>query len=378
MRIRAELPVTKGHLYFNTGWSGPMSERVVMEQTRVLERLSREGVSHHNYGRFMKDIGMLRSRLARLFGAEKKEIALTRSTTEAINIVLNGIDWERGRKIVTTNVEHGAGLIPVYALRERYGVDIGIVDLSDGRDVMRKFSRAIDERTRLVVVSHVSFNTGLRLPLKKLSEMVTERGSELLADGAQSAGVFRIDFHDIGCAYYSFPGHKWMLGPDTTGALYVRKDRLPRLKLSFAGNESAKTFDGMGNVRFERDARKFQFCDFNPALISGWLKALELMEEVGMEAIESAIRSNVRLLKRLLRRIAAVRIVTPTQWEQSAGLVSIEISEKESKDVFSYLLERGIVTRYTPPPSYLRISVNYFNTREEIDELAGVIKRFCR
>lgn len=374
-RARRELPVVGRKLFFNTGWSGPSPERVLREQKRVLDWLSSEGVSHHIYGRLRKDLDVLRSRLASLLGADAGEITLTRSTTEGINIVLGGIDWRRGHKIVTTNIEHGAGLVPAYTTRDRYGVELTIVDLKDGRNALQKLARAIDDRTRLVLVSHTSFNTGLRLPLKKLAHLVAERGSELLVDGAQSVGVFGIDLHDIGCDYYSFPGHKWMLGPDSTAALFVRKDRIAGLKICYAGNESAIRFDREGNVTYQKTAKKFEMCDFNPALISGWIKALEFIEELGPEHMESAIRKNTAYLKARLARVNGVKVVTPKAWTRSAGLVAIEIEGKNAKDAFKALLKRGIIVRYTPPPSFLRISVNFFNTREELDALVNALER---
>lgn len=375
-RVRAELPVVRRKLFFNTGWSGPSPRRVLEEQKRMLEWLSAEGISHHTYKRLSKNLDHLRSRLAAFLGANADEIALTGSTTEAINIVLGGIEWRRGEKIVTTNIEHGAGLVPAYALRDRYGAEVEIVDLGDGRDALGRLARAIDGRTRLVLVSHISFNTGLRLPLKRLAALVAERGSELLVDGAQSVGVFQINLHDIGCDYYAFPGHKWMLGPDSTGALYVRRDRLAGLAISFAGNGSAKMFDQKGNVSYQTSAKKFEFCDFNAALIAGWIKALEFIEEIGAENIESAIKKNTNYLKQRLARVRGIRLVTPKDWARSAGLVAIQIEGKEPKAVFNALLKKGIVVRYTPPPSYLRISVNYFNTREEMDVLVDSLERF--
>jgi L-cysteine/cystine lyase len=373
-RARAELPVTGKNLYFNTGWSGPSPRRVVEEQKRVLDWLAEEGVSHHIYEQLNKDIEELRSRLARYLGAVPAEIALTRNTTEALNIVLEGIDWRPSQKIVTTNVEHGAGLVPVYVLRDRYGLDVQIVDISDGRNILSRFARAIDDDTRLVSVSHVSFNTGLRLPLKELAELTADHGAELLVDGAQSVGVFRIDLHDIGCDYYAFPGHKWMLGPDSTGALYVRKDKLPKLAISFAGNETAKKFDREGRATYHTDAKKFQMCDFNPALISGWVKALDFIAELGPTNIEDAIKKNTKYLKERLARLGRVRMITSREWKKSAGLIAVEMEGKKSKAVFNALLRRGIVVRYTPDPSYVRLSVNYFNTLEELDRLVEALE----
>jgi len=372
-RARMEIPVVRRKLFFNTGWSGPSPERVLEEQKRVLDWLSSEGVSHHIYRRMGRDLNVLRARLASLLGTDAGEIAVTRSTTEGINIVLGGIDWRRGQKIVTTNIEHGAGLVPAYAVRDRYGLELEIVDLKDGRDTLRKLARAIDARTRLVLVSHVSFNTGLRLPLRELAALVAERGSELLVDGAQSVGVFAINLRDIGCDYYSFPGHKWMLGPDSTAALYVRKDRIAGLKICYAGNESARTFDREGNVTYQKSARKFEMCDFNAALICGWIKALEFIEQTGIENIESAIRKNATYLKQRLAGVSGVRVVTPKPWAKSAGLVAIEIKGRDAKDAFKALLKKGVIVRYTPPPSYLRISVNYFNTRDEMDALVDAL-----
>lgn len=373
--MRASIPVVSRKLFFNTGWSGPSPLPVVEEQRRVLEWLSSEGVSHHVYKRLTKNIQRLRSRLARFFGVRPAEMALTRSTTEAINIVLSGIDWRPGWKIVTTNVEHGAALVPVYNLRDRYGVRVEIVDIRSARDPLRAMVRAIDERTRLVVASHVSFNTGLRLPLKELSEAVAERGSELLVDGAQSVGVFEIDLRETGCDYYAFPGHKWLFGPDAVGGLYVARERLSKLKIGFAGNESVKKYTPDGGAVYRRAARKFEYSDFNAALVAGWLKALDLFEKVGMQNIEAAIHRNTDYLKRRLGRLKKVKVVTPASWKRSAGLVSIEISGKNSKDVFADLLKLGIIARFTPPPSYIRFSVNYFNTREELDRLVAAVEQ---
>ncbi len=374
-RARAELAVTRTKAFFNTGWSGPSPSRVVEEQKHVLEWLASEGVSHHIYKEQSAKIQELRSRLAEFLGVDPDEISLTRSTTEAINIVLAGMDWKPGQKIVTTSVEHGAGLVPLYNLRNRFGVEVEIVNLDNDGDALRKFSRSIDERTALVVVSHVSFKTGLRLPLKALSALVAERGSQLLVDGAQSVGVIPLDLHDIGCDYYSLPGHKWMLGPDTTGALYVRRDRIGGLKLGFAGNESVKKYDSRGKALFHTTAKKFEMADYNTALISGWIKALDFLEEFGMDNIESAIKENTAYLKRRLARVEGVRVVTPSSWERSAGLVAIEPLRKPAKKLFKELARKGIITRFTPPPSYLRISVNFFNTREEMDRLIEEIAR---
>ncbi len=378
-RAREELAVVRGgKLYFNTGWTGPSPRCVVEEQKRVLDWLSAEGVSHHIYDKLKADLETLRERLARLLGAEPGEIAITRSTTEAINIVLGGIDWRPGDKIVTTSVEHGAGLVPAYVIRDRYGVDVDIVDLGDGRNILGKLARAIDDRTRLVSISHVGFNTGLRFPLKKIARLSAERGTQLLVDGAQAVGALRVDLHDIGCDYYAFPGHKWMLGPDATGGLYVRRDRIAGLATSFAGNESAEKFDLKGKVSYHADARRFEMCDFNAALIAGWIKAIDFMEEMGPENIESAIRGNVNYLKRRLAAIEGLRVVTPRAWDRSSGLVAIEVEGKKSKTVFGRLLKKGIVARYTPDPSYTRISVNYFNTRDEIDRLADELCRLSK
>jgi selenocysteine lyase/cysteine desulfurase len=116
-------------------------------------------------------------------------------------------------------------------------------------------------------------------------------------------------------------------------------------------------------------------CDFNAALISGWIKALEFIEELGQENIERAIKKNVNYLKRRLSGIRGLNVLTPRAWEKSAGLISIEIEGKNAETLFGRLLKKGIVARYTHDPSYLRISVNYFNTREELDQLAEALRQ---
>ena len=147
-------------------------------------------------------------------------MAVNHGTTDGMNSAIHGIDWEPGDRAVTTRHEHPGGLGPLLVVRDRHGVELDLLDIGDGGDherVVAAFDRAIDERTRAVVISHVLWSTGAVMPVRAIADVAHARGALVIVDGAQAAGAIPVDIAALGADAYAFPGQKWLLGPEGTG-----------------------------------------------------------------------------------------------------------------------------------------------------------------
>ena len=191
-KLRDEIPVLRNLTYMNTGWSGPpprsaaeaMQARVALEAE---QGPTTPGV--YESGREIQEEA--RRAAARLLGADVDETLVTRNTTEGLNIVLSGLDWRESDEIVTCNLEHGSVLAPSWHIAHRYGVNVRVLTLDphDSHDaIVGKFEAALNERTRLIFVSHIEYSTGLRMPAAELCRVAHAHGAQIMLDGAQTGG----------------------------------------------------------------------------------------------------------------------------------------------------------------------------------------------
>ncbi|MCS6802870.1 MAG: aminotransferase class V-fold PLP-dependent enzyme [Dehalococcoidia bacterium] len=379
LALREQIPTLRKTLYLNSGWSGPSPQRVI---DRVIERLRWENdegpTAPQVLERFWRLHDEVRDGVAATFGAQPDEIVTTANTTEGINLVLNGLPWSPGDNVVTYNFEHHSVLVPLYHLRERKGVDVRFarLDVNDSPEtIVAKFEAAMTATTRLLVVSHISYSTGLRLPLEAICAMAHARGAQVLADGAQTAGQIVLQLAASGADYYAFTGHKWLLGPEGAGALFVRRERLPALQPTAVSIHAAEHFDYEGAYTPKRDTpEKFQLTTVNGALFQGFLEAMALYREIGPAAIEARTRRLGQLLAAKLAAIPGVALVSPTRQETASGLVSFRVGDRRPREVVDMLWERRrIVVRAVDYPAAIRASCHYFNTEEDLDALVAEI-----
>src|SRR5205807_5797199 len=166
----------------------------------------------------------LREGYARVLGAEVDQVALTGSTTDGVNTILSGLDLRPGDEIVTSDEEHPGLLAPLGRARRRCGVTVRAVPFTE-------LAAAVSETTRLVACSHVSWVSGRVLDMASLRST----GVPVLLDAAQALGAIPVDVAALGCDYYAASGQKWLCGPEGSGCLYVRSDRLDELVIPWPG-----------------------------------------------------------------------------------------------------------------------------------------------
>jgi L-cysteine/cystine lyase len=360
--VRRDLPVASRLAYFNTGTAGPWPTPVVEAMVTSLRREAELGrASPRGLPGFRDVLDATREQVARLVGAGPSELALTGSTTLGVNIGVWGLEWRPGDEVVTTSIEHHGVLVPLQHLAARRGVVVRTADVGNGGSALEPIVAQLSQKTRLVALSHVSYSTGARLPIRAIADAAHAVGAAVLVDGAQSVGAIPVDVHALDVDYYAFPGQKWLCGPEGTGGLYVREARQAELRPTFVGSRSRQP----GAAAYEHGTL------FRPG-IEGLHAALEWRAAFGDEAIYARTLYLAGYLALQLAGVPGVELVTPTQ--ACAGLVCFRLASDTNLDArVAYLAEHGVSLRSVGETRCLRVSCGFFNTEAEIDRLVELL-----
>ncbi|MDE2981495.1 MAG: aminotransferase class V-fold PLP-dependent enzyme [Gemmatimonadota bacterium] len=381
-RARAEIPAATGSVYFQTGGIGPSPNAVM---ATVAERLDfqNRGPADPRYATDMATIEPdLRAQLGRVFDAGTDEVALTHSTSEGISIVAWSLNWQPDDEVIISNVEHPANVIPWYVLRDRFGIAIREIDLTAGTSLIDEITAQLSPRTRMVSISHVSRNNGRTIRTDESAELgrlLRARGVRYHLDGAQGPGCVPTDFHSLGCDCYSTCGHKWLLGPKGTGALFVRGDVLGDVQLSWAGSHSHATMDYEGNYTLLPSAARYEFGTRALADFAGFASAVEWMEGIGLTRITNRIQALVGHAIGTVDATDGLSVTSPRARPDRSGVFVLQLpADCDATDLYNDLRENaGILASPVKQPRDFRLSIHFFNTRDEIDGAVAAISERC-
>jgi len=383
--LRSQFPIMKnGVTYMNTGFSGPPAQSVLDAVARVMQDEADWGPTSPPVmakGRELRTAG--RAAFAGMMNATPEETVLTDNTTRGINMVLNGLPWKAGDELLTTSLEHGSGLVPPYQLRERLGISVGIIELDvmdSPEALIGKFESAITGKTKLIVLSHIMYATGLMMPLEAINRAAHRKGVKVLVDGAQTMGQIPIDVKAWDSDYYAVPGHKWMLGPWGMGALYVRRELLTDLvPVEVAGKAAAK-FDAFGVYEAKTDApEKFELTTSSNPLLAGAMAAIDLLQGVGMANVQARWSELTERLRQGLGATPGAAVTSPPAGPTACGLVTFTVAGWESQALVDELWGRyKIVIRPVNYPPGVRAAVDFFNTEDEVDYLVDAVRTLSK
>jgi L-cysteine/cystine lyase len=375
--VREALPALGAGIYLNTGSVGPMPAETAAAMAE-LEAYERDiGRAHPDYfEEFLARMGEARAGVAAVLGADVDQVALTHSTTDGMNAATLLPDWRPGDRVVTTAHEHPAGVGPLYALRERVGVELRLIDAGDDGDddrTVAAFAAAITPGTRLVSISHVLWTTGAVLPVARIAALAHDRGALVVVDGAQAAGAIETRFDEVGADCYAVPAQKWLLGPEGMGALVVDRSQLERVPAQ-AGAYSFERVDGRGLADWWPSARRFEASGYHRPSVVGMARSIGwLSMYVGLDFV---LRRGPELAARTARRLASipgVEVLTPR--DRMASLVTIRIAGWPAQAALDELGGRVFaVARTIPSLDAVRFSVGFFNSEDELDHLAEAVE----
>jgi len=370
---REAFPALAGndYVYLNSGGSGPPSHKTLAAM--------RSADDHGSGPAYLEGVGLFhlqaganaraREAAARLIGAGPEDVALTQNTTHGMNLGVAAVDWKPEDEVVSTTTEHPGCLVPLHGLKRRFGVGLCLISPPVTPEKVRK---ALTPRTRLVALSHVDWTTGAVLPLREICAVARERGVLTLVDGAQSVGNVPVDAPETGADMYAFTGHKWVLGPEGMGGLYVAPDcRLRSPNPGYASLSDPAAFNVEGDYELRAGARRFESSTMSPVLAAGFAAAAEDVRERGPAGFREILR-RAELLTQRLSELPRVTLRSPRPAQ--SGLVSFEVEGIVPKEAVERLLQERFVVRYIPDPNpYVRASTHLFNTDEELEALVRTV-----
>jgi len=373
--VRHAFTVDRNMVNLNNGGVSPAPKIVMDTEMRYLE-VENLNPSYYMWNVLDPGIETVRRRLARSFGCDPEEIAITRNASESLEIVQLGMSLKAGDEVLTTNQDYPR-MITTWQQRERRdGIVLKQITFPvppPSLDYLAKRIEAnITPRTKVIHICHITNRTGQIFPVKTICQMARARGIEVIVDGAHAFGQFPIQHEDLDCDYYGTSLHKWILAPIGTGMLYVRKNKIANIWPMMAAPDSMRD-----------NIRKFEEIGTHPASQRNAItEALNFSESIGIERKAERLRYLRRRWSNQLRQLPGVKILNSDDPEQSCGIGFISVEGMDAPKLAAYLWKTyriwtvGVVT----PNEYqgLRITPNVYTTLEEIDTFTEVMTKIIK
>lgn len=365
-QIRKKFPFREDRVPMNAANLCPSPTSVAATVTELTRSIN-EDCSFQNRERYAPDRETARTRVADQIGAEADEVALVRNTSEANNIINNGLDLKAGDEVVIWRQNHPTNNVAWKVRAQRRGFSLREVEVppnpSDPDELIRPFKGALTPRTRVLALTHASNVSGALLPVRELCEFARRSGIYVHVDGAQTWGALELDLHELGCDSFAASAHKWYCGPKEVGLLYVRRERIPEIWPSTVApgwGEGAET-ELAGARKFESMGQR------DDAAISAMREAAGLHSSIGTDRVERRVRELSSLLKQSLASIGAT-LVTPLDDKLSAGVCIMQVAPEKRQAVFDAMYDRFGIAGSTS--GGLRLCPHVYNTREHIERAA--------
>ncbi len=385
--LRQNLEILREVTYLNTGTVGIMPRPVLDVHLAAISRYEIGG--HVAQPEAQEGYEKARAALAALIGASPESVALTRNATDGVNLVAAGLRLDPSTVALTTDQEHPAVILPWAAAERRGGAKLEMFPIgSTPEETLEAFKAALKPNTSIVIISHVSCETGQRLPVKEICAICRERGIRSMVDGAQSLGQFRLDVGDIGCDFMTGNGHKWLAGPKGTGFLYLSPEALPSVDPIHVGDGSVSPrFDrqllgahpGEADWTFAETASKFEFGTRNWHTYAALPSSIDYLAQLGWSSIEAHCSALSDELKRRLTAEPGVSLYSPIAWGDSSGLVTFGFEGWDGVELAQRLWnDFQVIQRRVQVPTGVRISCAYFNNEEDLDKLFDGLRALRR
>lgn len=368
-RFRSLMPVTRKWAYFDHAAVAPLPEPTVQTIHSWAAEAACEGDTV--WARWVQRTEDARQLAAELIGADPGEIALVGNTTTAITLVAEGLAWEPGDNVVLPDNEFPSNVYPWLNLNSR-GVEVRRVAVDEGRIDWNRIAEACDARTRVVSVSWVGYATGYRIDVGQAAEVAHDQGALLLLDAIQGLGVFPLDVRASGVDFVAADGHKWMLGPEGMGLLYLRQEHLPQLRPLGVGWNSVVHHHDYSKIQFDLrpTAARYEGGSQNMVGAAALGASLRVLADFGLSASASAVGDRiVQLTDDACERLSALgaTICSNRQSAHRSGIVSFEFPGQDPGAVRRQAHRAGVALNCRA--GRLRISPHAYGNEADLERL---------
>ena len=375
LTIRHAFTVDRNIINLNNGGVSPSPKIVMDTEERYLE-IENMNPSYYMWNVLDPGIETVRRRLAKTFGCDTEEIAITRNASEALEIVQLGMDLKAGDEVLTTNQDYPR-MITTWQQRERRdGIVLRQITFPVPPPSLDYLAKRIEEnitpKTKVIHICHITNRTGQIFPVKQICQMARARGIEVVVDGAHAFAQFPFKRDDLDCDYYGTSLHKWVLAPIGTGMLYVRKSKIEKIWPMMPAPDSMRS-----------NIRKFEEIGTHPASQRNAItEALNFHDSIGAERKAERFRYLRKRWSEPLRKLPGVKILNSEDPEQSCAIGFISVDGLEAPKLQQYLWNKYRIwtTAIVTEGEYqgLRITPNVYSTLEEIDTFTEVMEKVIR
>lgn len=367
--------------YFNFGGQGTMPDvalAAIIDTHKYIQQVGPFSGSINTW--LTAKVATLRQAIASELQTPPETITLTENVTAGCNIALWGIEWQSGEQILMTDCEHPGIIATVNEIARRFGVEVAIcpimATLNQG-DPVAVIESYLTPNTRMVVLSHLLWNTGQVLPLKEITQVCHDypasKTIRVMVDAAQSVGLLPLHLPDLGVDYYAFTGHKWLCGPAGVGGLYVSPAAFDELQPTFIGWRGVE-IDSQGKpIAWKQDGSKYEVATTAYPEYEGLNQAIALHQTYGdSQTRYQRICELSQYLWKQLQTLAGVTCLKQTPPE--AGLVSFQVAGVAHPKLVAQLEQQGFLLRTIADPDCIRACVHYLTLTEECDRLIATLK----
>ncbi|NVJ86207.1 MAG: aminotransferase class V-fold PLP-dependent enzyme [Algoriphagus sp.] len=312
------------------------------------------------------------AKLAELVGADPEEVAITRNTTESLDLIISGFPWERGDEAIMSNQDYGSMLTMFELAHRRYGVHLKRIDIpmhpQSDEEIVKVYEKAISSKTKLIMVPHIVNITGHILPIRKICDMAHRHGVEVMVDGAHAVGHFTFSMKDLDCDYYGSSLHKWLSVPLGAGLLFVKKGKADKIRPLLAPYQ----LDRPGILNLNHTGTHPVATDL------AVLNAIEFQEKIGSKRKEDRLRFIQRYWSDQVRNLENIQINTPVEPHRSCAIANVGIPSMKPAELAKRLM--GEFKVYTVAidgagVQGCRITPNIYTSIEELDQFVLALKK---
>jgi L-cysteine/cystine lyase len=378
---RSHYPALQNRTYLNYGGQGPMCQTAIdkiAQNYQHIESLGSFSIAANAWD--MEEAKLLRDTIAAEFNVNAKTISLTEDTTVGCNIAMWSVDWREGDRLLLSDCEHPGIVAIATQLQSRFGIKLSYFPLQQtlnrrDEDVVEAIEQHLHPRTRMVVVSHICWNTGQVLPIAQISRVCHARDVLVAVDAAQSVGAIPLDLADLEADFYAFTGHKWWCGPLGVGGLYVRPEIFEQALPTFIGwrGTISSNPNKISQLQWQRDGQKFEVASSAYPLYGALREAIAHANTWGDRT--ERYKRMCQLSSLLWQKLAAIpNVRCLSDRPPAAGLIAFTIASHSPAQVMHALeFEQQILIRSIPDPLCLRASVHYLTNEDDLDRLVSVL-----
>ena len=361
--IRKDYLLKKDYVNLENGYYCFIPQPTLNKYLEHVKRINFEG-SYYMRNQLDLDKRKTAERLSNLVNCDKDELAITRNTTESLDLIISGFPWKKNDEAIFAMQDYGSMQEMFKLTAKRRGIVNKIISVpnhpKNDEEIVSLYEKQITKKTKLIMVSHMINITGQILPVKKICEMAHSYNIDVLVDGAHCVGHIDVDIKDLNCDYYGSSLHKWLSAPLGTGLLFVKKEKISKIEPILAGH-----------VHQRDNIMRLNHIGTHPVHSDLAINdAIDYLESIGIERKQNRLRYIQRYWSDKLRFKNNIMINTPTEIQRSCGIANIGVKNKTPDELSKILFNEYSI--FTVAIDYAnvkgcRITPNIYTNEEELD-----------